>query len=214
MPPFDKDRLAIGMALETLGTYQIEYSKLEIDMNNELGRGGFGVVRRGHLDGKVIAAKILRSDESKDTRVAKGLIREMKIWSGLRHRNVLPLIGFYLSQTLDRAIIVCPLVPHGSLRDYVLREKPNIACRLHLVKYFFSICMNIAHRSFKAHDTLCGLIYLHGLVPPVVHGDIQAANALVYDDRRAVLADFGLATAASEVPSGLTTSRGLQGSIR
>ncbi|KAG9002293.1 hypothetical protein FRB93_011719 [Tulasnella sp. JGI-2019a] len=166
-------------------------------MNNELGRGGFGVVRRAHLDGQVVAAKILRSDESKDIRVAKRLVREMKIWAGLCHPNVLPLIGFYLSQTLDRAIIVCPLVPHGSLQDFIMRDKPSDACRLRL-----------------AHDTLSGLIYLHGLRPPVIHGDIKAANALVYQGPWAVLSDFGLAVAASESPSGLTTSHGLLGAIR
>ncbi|KAG9035271.1 hypothetical protein FRB95_011566 [Tulasnella sp. JGI-2019a] len=166
-------------------------------MEDELGRGGFGVVRRAQLGGQTVAAKILRSDESKDMAVAKRLVREMKIWSGLRHSNILPLIGFYLSQTLDRAIIVCPLVLHGSLQDYVRRETPDDASRLRL-----------------ARDALSGLIYLHGFVPPVVHGDIKAANALVYQDCRVVLADFGLATAASEAPSGLTTSRGLKGSIR
>ncbi|KAG9021894.1 hypothetical protein FRB95_001206 [Tulasnella sp. JGI-2019a] len=197
MSTLDTDRLALRAAMDTLGKYQIEYDKLEIDMNNVLGRGGFGVVRRARLGGQVVAVKILRSDESKDMRVAKRLVREMIIWSRLCHPKVLPLIGFYLSQKLDRAIIVCPSLQYGSAQDYVLREKPDEARRLRL-----------------AHDTLCGLIYLHGLVPPVVHGDVKAANALVYEDGRAVLADFGLTRAASEVPSGLTTSRGLKGSIR
>ncbi|KAG8993313.1 hypothetical protein FRB93_002032 [Tulasnella sp. JGI-2019a] len=40
------------------------------------------------------------------------------------------------------------------------------------------------------------------------------ANALVNPQLRAVLSDFGLAVAASEAPSGLTTSRGLIGSFR
>ncbi|KAG9025606.1 hypothetical protein FRB95_009969 [Tulasnella sp. JGI-2019a] len=197
MPTLDQDYLALRTALEKLGTYRIEYSQLRIDMDNELGRGGFGIVRRAYLGGLMVAAKILRSDESKDIRVAKRLVREMKIWSGLRHPNVLPLIGFYLSQTLDLAIIVCPIAPYGSLRDYALREKPSDACRLRL-----------------AHDTLSGLIYLHSLNPPVIHGDIKAANALVYEGPRAVLSDFGLAMAASEAPSGLTTSHGLLGALR
>ncbi|KAG8978533.1 hypothetical protein FRB93_011042 [Tulasnella sp. JGI-2019a] len=197
LPDNDRDRQALRAALETLGTHHIDYNQLQIDMDSPLGRGGFGVVRRALFDDQMVAVKILRSDESRDIRVAKALIREMKIWSRLSHQNVLRLIGFYLSQTLDCAIIVCPLAPHGSLQDYVQRESPGDAFRLRL-----------------AQDTLNGLVYLHGLNPPVTHGDIKAANALVNQELRAMLSDFGLALAASEVPSGLTTSHGLVGSVR
>ncbi|KAG9039647.1 hypothetical protein FRB95_009228 [Tulasnella sp. JGI-2019a] len=114
----DQDHLALRTALENLGEYRIEYGQLNIDMDSVLGRGGFGVLRRAHFGEEEVAVKILRSDESKDVRVAKRLVREMKIWSGLRHQNVLRLLGFHLSQKLDLAIIVCPLAPHGSLQDY------------------------------------------------------------------------------------------------
>ncbi|KAG9037767.1 hypothetical protein FRB95_004053 [Tulasnella sp. JGI-2019a] len=165
----------------SLGTYRVEYDHIEIDMENELGRGGFGTVRRGRFREQLVAVKCLRSDESKDIRVAYRLVREMKIWSGIRHKNILPLIGFYLSRKLDIALIVCPIAPYGSLRDYVLHEKPNDGRRLRL--------------------------------PP--HSEhVMQANALVNPQLRAVLSDFGLAVAASEAPSGLTTSRGLIGSFR
>ncbi|KAG8992024.1 hypothetical protein FRB94_012034 [Tulasnella sp. JGI-2019a] len=197
MDKLNNDCQALRTALEALGAYQLEYSQLEIDMDSLLGRGGFGVVRRARFDGQIVAVKILRSDESSDIRVAKALVREMKIWSGLSHENILHLIGFHLSQTLDRAIIVCPLAPHGSLKEYVRREQPEDLSRLRL-----------------ALDTLNGLVYLHGLTPPVVHGDVKAANALVNQELRAVLSDFGLAVAASEVPSGPPTSLGLVGTVR
>ncbi|KAG8984561.1 hypothetical protein FRB94_004645, partial [Tulasnella sp. JGI-2019a] len=48
MPP-NKDLQALRTALDALGTYQIEYSQLEIDMDSLIGRGGFGVVRRARL---------------------------------------------------------------------------------------------------------------------------------------------------------------------
>ncbi|KAG9015722.1 hypothetical protein FRB93_012286 [Tulasnella sp. JGI-2019a] len=136
----DQDHLALRTALENLGEYRIEYGQLNIDMDSVLGRGGFGVLRRAHFGEEEVAVKILRSDESKDVRVAKRLVREMKIWSGLRHQNVLRLLGFHLSQKLDLAII--------------------------------------------ALDALNGLIYLHGLNPPVIHGDIKAVNALVNREQR------------------------------
>ncbi|KAG9024558.1 hypothetical protein FRB95_011356 [Tulasnella sp. JGI-2019a] len=71
MDSSDKDRQAPRTALEILGTYRIDYNQLEIDMDSLLGQGGFGVVRRARFEGQVVAVKILRSDESRDIRVAK-----------------------------------------------------------------------------------------------------------------------------------------------
>lgn len=124
-------------------------------MNEVVGRGGFGVVRRAQFQEVVVAVKCLRSDEHKDLTVAcvsvqtsffcslglmtlpQRLVREMKIWSGLRHQNILPLIGFYLSPELDEALIVCRLEPRGSLWDFTLQEKPSVVCRLRLVSLHF-----------------------------------------------------------------------------
>ncbi|PPQ72431.1 hypothetical protein CVT24_003126 [Panaeolus cyanescens] len=41
------------------------------------------------------------------------------------------------------------------------------------------------------HEIAKGMEYLHSLNPPVLHGDLKAANVLVDDKYRAVLADFG-----------------------
>ncbi|KAE9408796.1 kinase-like protein, partial [Gymnopus androsaceus JB14] len=54
-----------------------------------------------------------------------------------------------------------------------------------------------------------GLAYLHGLEPPVVHGDIKGANILIADDARCCLADFGLSQSFN--PTHSTT---IQGSLR
>ncbi|KAG8984000.1 hypothetical protein FRB93_006839 [Tulasnella sp. JGI-2019a] len=192
-------RQHLSQDLMNLGSYRIPLEDLEIDDTSVIGRGGFGVVVCGKLSGypSVVAVKRLRSDETQDIRVAKRLIREMKAWSKLRHPNILPLIGFYLSVNLDLALVVCPIQPNGNVRDYLQRVNPSILERLRL-----------------ALDTLCAIEYLHNLDPPVVHGDIKALNILMSDERRAVLCDFGLAIAADEVQSGLTTSKGFKGSVR
>ncbi|KAG8981515.1 hypothetical protein FRB93_008571 [Tulasnella sp. JGI-2019a] len=125
----------LNTALADLGQYHIPFERLEIDESSVIGRGGFGVVMRGKLSGyhSEVAIKRLRSDETRDIRVAKRLIREMKAWSGLEHPNILPLIGFYLSKGLDLALIVCPLQFHGNVKDYLQRVKPSILERLTLV---------------------------------------------------------------------------------
>lgn len=44
--------------------------------------------------------------------------------------------------------------------------------------------------------------------------DLIQSNVLVNYERRAILCDFGLSKALSDVPSGLTTTRALKGSLR
>ncbi|KAJ3756534.1 kinase-like domain-containing protein, partial [Lentinula raphanica] len=58
-----------------------------------------------------------------------------------------------------------------------------------------------------------GLVYLHGLEPPIVHGDIKGANILVSDDRRCCLADFGLSVLDTQSIN-LTHTATVQGSLR
>ncbi|KAG8989973.1 hypothetical protein FRB94_013836 [Tulasnella sp. JGI-2019a] len=179
--------------------YRILLHHLEINEKGMVGSGGFGVVTQVRLSGysSPVAVKRLRSDDTKDIRVAKRLVREMKAWSRLRHPNILPLLGFYLSDSLDLALIVCPLQPYGNVKDYLQQMKPSSLDRLGLVL-----------------DTICAVEYLHNMDSPVVHGDLKALNVLMSNERRAILCDFGLAVAADEVQSGLTTSRGFKGSIR
>ncbi|KAG9002625.1 Negative regulator of mitotic exit [Tulasnella sp. JGI-2019a] len=188
-------------ALAGLGQHRIPLRHLEIDESSVIGRGGFGVVLRGKMFGyhSEVAIKRLQSDGTRDIRIAKRLVREMKAWSKLDHPNILPLIGFYLSELLDLALIVCPLQSQGNVRDYLQQVKPEL---------------NVLERLELSLDTLRALEYLHNLDPPVVHGDIKAVNVLMGDKRRAILCDFGLTLAADELPTGLTTSKGFKGSLR
>ncbi|KIO19821.1 hypothetical protein M407DRAFT_82308, partial [Tulasnella calospora MUT 4182] len=64
-------------------------------------------------------------------------------------------------------------------------------------------------------DTSAGLKYLHGLNPPICHGDLKSLNILVNAQYRAVIADFGSARYARDstgIPH--NTSAGFGGTIR
>ncbi|KAG9031568.1 hypothetical protein FRB95_002562 [Tulasnella sp. JGI-2019a] len=189
----------LDAAMANLERYRIPLEHLEIDQSFEIGRGGFGVVMRAKMLGyhSEVAVKRLKSDETRYICVAKRLVRELKTWSTLKHPNILPLIGFYLSEGLDVALIVCPLLPHGNVKDYLQRFKPSVPERLQL-----------------ALDTTFAVDYLHNLDPLVIHGDIKGLNVLITNERRAILCDFGLTLARTEGQTDLTTTEGFKGSIR
>ena len=62
------------------------------------------------------------------------LARELKVWAGLLHRNILELVGFYLSDTLENAWLLSPYEPKGNLVEFMKKETPNQGRTLELVR--------------------------------------------------------------------------------
>lgn len=56
-----------------------------------------------------------------------------------------------------------------------------------------------------------GLAYLHGQIPPVIHGDLRGVNVLIGDDGQPLLCDFGLAVIVEDLAN-MPISSALQGS--
>ncbi|KAG9020915.1 hypothetical protein FRB95_003251 [Tulasnella sp. JGI-2019a] len=95
------DRRIVDETLEELDFLFIDNKpgRLKVDMSSKLGVGGYGEVCKGELFIALaqqtirVAVKTLRSDPSKDLRIAYRLLREISAWSNLRHPNILPLIS-------------------------------------------------------------------------------------------------------------------------
>ncbi|KAG9011337.1 hypothetical protein FRB93_003139 [Tulasnella sp. JGI-2019a] len=145
------ERTHLDAEVARLNHWRIHPSDL-VFQQEVLGFGGFGTVRIGELQqassGRspiVVAVKTLRSRcETMDLLAAFRLVREMKVWAGLSHRNILPFVGFHLSQALDEAMLISQRATHGSILKYITEKKPSEPRRLHL-----------------AMQTLNGLAYLH-----------------------------------------------------
>lgn len=67
----------------------------------------------------------------------------------------------------------------------------------------------------QVHQAGCGLRHLHSRSPPICHADIKPGNVLINDLGQAVLSDFGLSRAMSDldVSSGFTTSETVKGTF-
>ncbi|KAG9032849.1 hypothetical protein FRB95_000933 [Tulasnella sp. JGI-2019a] len=140
------ERTQLDAEVAALNHWRIHPSEL-VFRNEVLGLGGFGTVRMAELRPKsagrspiTVAVKILRSRcEEMDLLVAFRLVREMKVWASLSHRNTLPFVGFHLSQGLDEAMLISQHATHGSILNYIKEKEPSEAKRFHLIRYLLSL---------------------------------------------------------------------------
>lgn len=110
---------------------------------------------------------------------------ELFFVSKLDSSLVVPVLGFSHDRKRRRMLLVYELMPNGNLQDALLHRKcPEL--------------MNWKQRFSIAVDIAKGVEYLHGLDPPVIHGDIKPSNILLDQYFSAKIADFGLARLKSE----------------
>ncbi|KDQ12098.1 hypothetical protein BOTBODRAFT_77498, partial [Botryobasidium botryosum FD-172 SS1] len=156
--------------------------------------GGFSDIYRGFLvkpshPQQQVAIKVIvtrHSNEETDRRIQRRLAREILTWKDLDHPGVTKLLG--ISSGFGRfPALISPWYNNGNARAY-LKTHPN-ANRLNLLR-----------------GVIAAIDYLHGLQPPVVHGDIKAVNVFVKDDGEACLGDFGLSRFIQKISTGLTTT--------
>ena len=151
----------------------------EIELTaEELGRGGWAVVKVAKFRGLLVAAKCLHnliiSDYNRDL-----FTREMNIAATVRHPNMIQFMGATVERALE-PIILTELMTI-SLRD-VLEQRPLNPPQI------TSISLDIAR----------ALNYLHLIRPdPIIHRDISSANVLLdpapNDTWRAKVSDYGSA---------------------
>ncbi|KAG8921505.1 hypothetical protein FRC01_000217 [Tulasnella sp. 417] len=168
-------------------------------------RGGYCDVQVATLDSEIVgASKLVAAKKlflgirsSEPLRLAARLARELKVWAGLRHPHVLPLLGFYLDDDYGTALLISEFMMNGDLKDYITKMAPTYFERLHLVR-----------------DLTDGLAYLHAETNSVRHGDLKPGNVLVNPHCRAMLADFGLSKNLGTGHTGFTTGNDGRGTVR
>ncbi|TDL15452.1 kinase-like protein [Rickenella mellea] len=163
------------------------------------GGGGFSRVYYGRYQskGKIVNVAIKRmhvmfpNDKDDETRIAKMIAKEIKIWSTLDHLNVLPLLGFIVDGDKFPAL-VSEWMDHGTILKYIKANRQ--ADLLPLVNGIAS-----------------GLAYLHDA--QVVHADMKSDNIYVSSDGTPLLADFGISRTLV-VTQTVNGVKELMGSIR
>jgi len=158
-------------------------------LERELGQGGMATVYLAQdlKHDRKVAVKVLRP-ELAAVIGADRFLSEIKTTANLQHPHILPL--FDSGEADGFLFYVMPFVEGETVRDRMTREKQlpvadavRIACEV-------ASALDYAHR--------------HG----VIHRDIKPENILLHDGR-ALVADFGIALAASKAGSTRMTETGM-----
>lgn len=146
----------------------------DLEFGRQIGRGAFGEVFRGKLNGTDVAIKRLCIMENvSDERGMAEFRRELKFLTRLRHRHIVQFLG--ACTTPPNLCIIMDYCDKGSLYGYLHN-------------------MNKAFSPFKAlkwmSECAKGLVYLHS--KEIIHRDIKSGNLLIDEGGSIKLGDFGL----------------------
>jgi eukaryotic-like serine/threonine-protein kinase len=158
-------------------------------LERELGRGGMATVFLAHdqRHDRRVALKVLRQ-ELAAVIGAERFLAEIKLTANLQHPHILPL--FDSGEADGFLFYVMPFVEGESLRDRLVREKQLPVADAVAIATEVASALDYAHR--------------HG----VIHRDIKPENILLHDGR-ALVADFGIALAASKAGGTRMTETGM-----
>ena len=160
------------------------------DLQEEVGRGGMGVVysaRDTRLD-RIVALKRLPEGLRRHPRALQFFLREAQAAARLNHPNIVTL---YDADQQDGQFFITMELLEGQPLQTILYERGQLSP---------SNVLGIARQACR------GLDYAHG--QGIVHRDIKTANLFVTTERVVKIMDFGLAKVLEEVRGATTLVSG------
>ncbi|KAJ0394301.1 hypothetical protein ATCC90586_000432 [Pythium insidiosum] len=168
--------LAEFVADQELALKFIEFSELRLI--SLIAKGANGEVWRGEYAGECVAIKRLLPEKRQDLGSLECFTREIRLASALEHPNIVKLIGVSW-RALPDLCIVSELMVIGDLAHFLVsKESRNLTWK----KEKLALALDIAN----------ALVYLHSLMPVIIHRDLKSLNVLVNEKLEAKLSDFGL----------------------
>lgn len=166
-------------------------------VEREYAHGGMGITYlvRSDRTGERLILKQLRLDKVSDWKMVELFEREAEVLRQLTHPQIPRYVDYFPSDDKKQFCLVQSFIEGRTLQQLIDAQSPMDGKTF---EAYFVQCLNI-------------LVYLHGLVPPVVHRDITPKNIIVHDGK-AYLVDFGsVKSAIAPSRESLATSVGTFG---
>ncbi|KAJ1262920.1 hypothetical protein BS78_09G145500 [Paspalum vaginatum] len=159
----------------------------QFSKENIIGTGRTGTMYKAVLpDGSFLAVKRLQDSQHSESQFTS----EMKTLGQVRHRNLVPLLGFCIAK--KERLLVYKHMPKGSLYDQINQEEGG--------KMDWPLRLRIGIGAAK------GLAYLHHTCNPrVLHRNISSKCILLDEDYEPKISDFGLARLMNPIDTHLST---------
>ncbi|XP_074289621.1 putative receptor-like protein kinase At5g39000, partial [Silene latifolia] len=161
---------------------QIRITTRDFDQNLIIGRGGFGKVYKGCIDGGATDVAIKRLNPT-SKQGEQEFLTEIEMLSRLRHRHLVSLIGY--CDEKGEMMLIYEYVPRGTLRDHLIYRDTKGTNNNQVLSWNqrLAICLGSAR----------GLEYLHaGTKQLIIHRDVKSTNILLDEKWTAKVSDFGL----------------------
>jgi predicted Ser/Thr protein kinase len=181
-------RKSNGVGDEFAELHKIPFSSVDINFDDKLGNGEYGVVYSGTWNGLKVAVKELTGGARASEQARTQFMREVKLMQEIgEHPFVLRSFG--CTRNDQSSYLLLEFAAHGSLHR-VLRADNVDLDRATIIR--------------MAYEISSGMAYLHDTAK-IIHRDLACRNVLVTDDGHMKIADFGLSRA---VVGTMQTDRG------
>lgn len=172
----------------TLSRGQLGPEKLDLEVENVLGKGNFSTVRRAKWrknndnDDDIIPVAVKQLSLTRTSKIRhEMLLKELRTLCMFQSEFLVTLHGAFLQE--DTIYMVMEIMDRGSLHDF-FQQQQNKNNGLHMI-------MCDSFMASVAFQTLSGLSHLHS--NQMIHRDIKPANILLNSLGKVKLCDFGMA---------------------
>jgi serine/threonine-protein kinase len=158
------------------------------DIVSELGRGGMGVVYKGHESSlnRYVAIKVLADSLAHDEAVKERFLREARSMAALNDPHIIQI--YFIGDDEGQTYFVMEFVEGESLGSMLKREGK----------------LSVEQSAKVIHQTALGLSTAHDR--GVVHRDIKPGNLMINSRGAVKIADFGIALSNHDLSKKLTTT--------
>ncbi|OQS07489.1 kinase [Thraustotheca clavata] len=181
-----EDQMRLLTSMEASVTATLSPHRLNTDvklLDMVLGRGAFGEVILGEYNGRLVAVKRIRQDNSTIKNI-ETFIQEIELMSRFHSPHLVQFIGASWTHLADMKCIV----------EYM--EKGDLQSYLEATAEDKEALFPWTDKVRCARDMTLGLVYLHS--QNVIHRDLKSRNVMLTNSLEAKLGDFGIARDATD----------------